>query len=119
MVGSSPEHDTVSRNTATGPWSGCETSWRNAPLCAVNSMVLGAVLLFFLGLALGAAWTAQALQPKLRQQAEERRKLNEAWAAVTAARKQRVSCPRCGYRLTDRDWYYRTQTPVEEPPDED
>ncbi|MDQ4032541.1 MAG: hypothetical protein M3332_09840 [Actinomycetota bacterium] len=47
--------------------------------------VLGAVLLICLGLLLGTTWTPQALQPKLRRQAEERRRLNEEWVAVCTA----------------------------------
>jgi hypothetical protein len=68
--------------------------------------MLGAVLLVCLGLLLGTTWTTQALQPKLRQQAEERRRLDEEWSALHAARQQLSTCPRCGYALNKRDWYY-------------
>lgn len=81
-------------------------------------VVLGAVLLVCLGILLGAAWTTQALQPRLRQQAEERRKLNEAWLAVRTARGQLGECPRCGYALGEQDWYF-APTPMEGPPDDD
>ncbi|MGH3787982.1 MAG: hypothetical protein ACRDRG_15845 [Pseudonocardiaceae bacterium] len=69
-------------------------------------LVLGAVLLVCLGMLLGAAWTAQALQPKLRQQAEERRRLNEEWSAIRTARWQRGQCPRCAALLSEEDWYF-------------
>lgn len=62
-------------------------------------LLLGAVLMVCLGLLLGATWTTQALQPKLRQRAEERRRLNQEWAAVRAARRHLVICPRCGAPL--------------------
>ncbi len=68
--------------------------------------VLSAVLLVCLGLLLGSSWTIQAVQPKLRQQAEERRSLNEEWSAVRAARRQRGRCPRCGSPLSERDWSF-------------
>ena len=80
--------------------------------------LLGGALLIFLGLLLGWAWTSQALQPKLRKQAEERRRLNEEWAAVRTARRQRTECPRCSSRLSERDWYY-LPTLVADPPDDD
>jgi hypothetical protein len=99
------ERDTLPRNTAVGPSSGSETSWRNAPQNRVTIQVLSAILLVCLGLLLGSTWTIQALQPKLRRQAEERRRLNEEWLAVRTARGQRGKCPRCGRLLTERDWY--------------
>jgi uncharacterized paraquat-inducible protein A len=81
-------------------------------------VVLGAILLVLLGLLLGATWTTQAVQPKLRRQAEERRRLNEEWLAVRSARRQQSACPRCGSPLSERDWYF-TPTLVEEPADDD
>lgn len=63
-----------------------------------------AALLICLGLLLGATWTAQAIQPKLRVQAEERRRLNDEWIALRAARQHFSHCPRCGYPLTGQDW---------------
>ena len=68
--------------------------------------ILGAVILVCLGLLLGASWTIQAVQPKLRRQAEERRRLNEEWLAVRTARQQQDECPRCATSLIERDWYY-------------
>jgi uncharacterized paraquat-inducible protein A len=80
----------------------------------VTLQILGAVLLVFLGLLLGAAWTTQVLQPKLHLQAEERRKLNEEWEAIHATRRQRSRCPRCASPVTERDWQRgQTQTLVE------
>jgi hypothetical protein len=80
--------------------------------------VLGAVLLVCLGLLLGSSWTIQAVQLKLRQQAEERRRLNEEWAAVRTARRQRGKCPRCGSPLSEQDWYF-TPTLAKERPHDD
>ncbi|MGH3776242.1 MAG: hypothetical protein ACRDRR_11000 [Pseudonocardiaceae bacterium] len=80
--------------------------------------VLAAVLLVCLGLLLGATWTTQALEPKLRRQAEERRRLNEEWSAVHTARRQRGKCPRCACSLTEQDWYF-PPPPAEDPSDDD
>lgn len=80
--------------------------------------VLGAILLVCLGILLGTTWTTEALQPKLRRQAEERRQLNEEWWAVRTARQQRGTCPRCASVLTERDWYL-TPRIVDDPPDDD
>ncbi|MGH3812348.1 MAG: hypothetical protein ACRDUV_07805 [Pseudonocardiaceae bacterium] len=118
----SPERDALPRNPATGPWSGSETWWRNTPQCTVHLtmdlMVLGAVLLVCLGLLLGAAWTVEAMQPKLRRQAEERRRLNAEWAAIRTARQRRGVCPRCASPLSERDWSVAPMA-VEDPPDDD
>jgi cell division protein FtsL len=73
---------------------------------ALGWILLGAALLVCLGLLLGATWTTQALQSQLRQQAEERRRLNEEWVAVRTTRRQGEKCPHCGYPLTDQDWYF-------------
>ncbi len=104
-------------------WPGSDTSRRNAPRSAMTLHVLGWVLLGAglpgcLGLLLGATWTTQALQPRLRQQAEERRRLNEEWLAVRAAYRQRGKCPCCGSPLSERDWYL-APTSVQDPPNED
>ena len=66
-------------------------------------MVLGAALLICFGLLLGSTWTTQILQPKLRRQAEERRRLNAEWSAVRNARKQLETCPRCAGPLPELD----------------
>ena len=54
-----------------------------------------------LGVLLGMTWAVQALQPDLRRQAEERRRLNAQWQDVREAGKRAgpVRCPRCGARL--------------------
>ena len=80
--------------------------------------VLVAIVLVCLGILLGTTWTTEALQPKLRRQAEERRQLNEEWSAVRTARQQRATCPRCASLLTNRDWYI-APTIVDDPPDDD
>jgi hypothetical protein len=87
------EHDTL------GLRPGSETLWRNLPQCAMTIAVLSAVLLICLGMLLGGQWTIQIQRSKLRQQAEERRWLNEEWAALRAARRQQSVCPRCGSAL--------------------
>lgn len=79
---------------------------------------LSAVLLVCLGLLVGSSWTIQAVQPKLHQRAEERRRLNEEWSAVHTARRQRGRCPRCGSALSEQDWYF-APTLVEERQDDD
>lgn len=108
---------------AHGLWPGSDTSRRNAPqttmtLQVLGWVLLGAVLPGCLGLLLGATWTTQALQPRLSQQAEERRRLNEEWSAVRTARRQRGQCPRCGSPLSGQDWYL-APTPVQDPPNDD
>ncbi|MGH4004951.1 MAG: hypothetical protein ACRDSO_12680 [Pseudonocardiaceae bacterium] len=80
--------------------------------------VLGGMVLVCLGLLLGVAWTTQAFQPKLRRQAEERRRLDEEWSAVRTARRQLSECPRCGSPLSKQDWYDQS-TIVPERPDDD
>lgn len=71
---------------------------------------LGGLLLCCIGMLFGATWTTQILQPKLRQLAEERRKLNDEWVVVRAARRQLERCPRCGYPLTEAPWFALTLT---------
>lgn len=85
---------------------------------AVVWLALGASLLICLGMLLGATWTTQAIQPRLRLQAEERRRLNEEWVAVRAAHRQLVECPRCGYPLVGPD-SYSSSTRLEGPVDDD
>jgi hypothetical protein len=123
-VNISSEHDTPPRATARGPWPGSETSWRGAPQSAMTRQVLGwvllgAALLVCVGLLLGGAWTTQALQPRLRQQAEERRRLNEEWLAVRTARQHRGKCPRCASPLSEQDWYFTPTLAEEDPSDDD
>jgi uncharacterized paraquat-inducible protein A len=84
----------------------------------VDLTVLSAVLLVCLGMLLGTTWTVQALQPTLRRQAEERRRLNAEWSALRTARLQRGRCPRCASPLSEQDWSIAPMT-VEDPPDDD
>lgn len=58
--------------------------------------MLSELLLICLGVLLGATWTDQILQARYRQQAQERRRLNEERAVLDAARRQWGRCPRCG-----------------------
>jgi cell division protein FtsL len=80
--------------------------------------VVVAALLVCFGLLLGASWTTQALQSRLRQQAEERRRLNEEWSAVRTARRQRGECPRCRSPSSERDWHHAPEI-VNDQPDDD
>lgn len=71
---------------------------RNAPQSMVIMVV--AILLVCVGLLLGASWTTQALQPKLRHQAEERRRLMRSGGRFAphasngvSARAARAHCP--------------------------
>lgn len=115
----SPERDAPPRTPADEPRFGSGTSSRRStPQCTVALMVLGAVLLVCLGLLLGATWTVQALQPKLRRQAEERRRLNEEWVAVRVAYQQQRICPRCTSPLYKPGWPI-APVAVEDPPDDD
>lgn len=122
-VGISSERDTPPPGSARGPGPGSETSWRGPPQSSVTHQLfswsaLSVVLLVCFGLLLGATWTTQALRPRLRRQAEERRRLNAEWSAVRTARRQRGQCPRCASPLSEQDWYFAS-TLVEDPPDED
>lgn len=85
---------------------------------SLTLLVLGAVLLLCLGLLLGSMWTTQALQPKLRRQAEERRRLNEEWSALRTARRQHGESSQGGIPLAERDWYISPSV-VEDRPDDD
>jgi hypothetical protein len=84
----------------------------------VTVQVLSGILLVCFGLLLGSTWTVQALHPRLRRQAEERRKLNEEWAALRTAHEQRHRCPRCGILLDERYWYIAPAI-VNDPTDDD
>jgi cell division protein FtsL len=123
-VGIPPECDALPRGTASGPQPGSETSWRNAPQRRVSTQVLAwlavaAVLLVCFGLLLGVAWTTQAIQPKLRQWAEERKQLDEEWSRLRTLRHQRGSCPRCARHLSERDWYFFPPTVVADQSEDD
>jgi hypothetical protein len=83
----------------------------------IQTAVLILLACLSIGMLLGTAWTAQALQPKLRRQAEERRRLNAEWQAVRDTRQsvQLVRCPRCGWLLSQRARYFEE----EDDPDDD
>ena len=110
-------------SSAPGPQPASRTSWRGVPqgsvtLPVLGWLMLGALLLICLGLLLGASWTTQALQPTLRRQAEERRRLNQEWVALRDARQRLQRCPRCHWSLSERNWY-STGTLVDEPLDDE
>jgi hypothetical protein len=92
-----------------GPRSGNETSRRDPPQCTVTIQALVLILLACLcvGVLLGTAWTVQVLQPRLRRQAEERRRLNAEWQAIrdTRGSVHVVRCPRCGCLIGESDMY--------------
>lgn len=49
-------------------------------------LLIAAVLLIGLGILVGSSWTQQALDRRFRQNAAERRALNEEWRAVRELR---------------------------------
>lgn len=109
-VSNATEHGGRSRDTAHEPRAGGAQPWRTAPRSTMTfqAMVwfaLGGLLLCCIGMLFGATWTTQALQPKLRQLADGRRRLNNEWVAVRAARQRLERCPRCGYPLTGAPWF--------------
>ena len=81
-------------------------------------LVFGGLLLFFLGMLIGASWNTQANQSQLRRQAEERRRLNDEWAAIRAVRRQQTECLGCASPLYERNWHF-APTVGEERPDDD
>lgn len=83
----------------------------------IELMLVG-LLLVFLGLLLGTTWTSRATQSQIRRQAEERRRLNEEWAAIRAAQRQQTECLRCGGLLYEQNGYF-VPTGVEDRPDDD
>ncbi len=80
-----------------------------------TQVLSAALLLICLGMLLEATWT---IQPKLRRQNEERRRLNEEWSAVRTARRQRNQCRRCASPLSEQDWYFAPKL-AEDPPEDD
>ncbi len=81
-------------------------------------LILGGLLLIFLGVLIGASWTTQATQSQFRRQAKERRRLNDEWAAIRTVRRQQTECQRCASPLYERNWYFAPAT-GEERPDND
>ncbi|HET9256824.1 MAG TPA: hypothetical protein VFO16_16720 [Pseudonocardiaceae bacterium] len=96
-VGNSAERGELPLRPAGVPGPGDTPSWRGSPRNTMILPVCGAVMLMCFGVLLGTAWTTQLLQPRLRRQAEEQRKLNEEWLALRAVRRGRATCPHCGY----------------------
>ncbi len=86
-------------------------------LSAVTIQVLVGVVLVSLGVLLGSSWTVQVQQPKLRRQAEERRRLNAEWFEIRKTRQERDECPRCGILLSAPDSYYATTIGDDRPDD--
>lgn len=86
----------------------------------MTAQAAGLILLACLcvGMLLGTTFTVQAIQPRLRRQAAERRRLNAEWQAVREAQQsaQSVRCARCGYRLPAGTWYIEEE---DEPDDDD
>lgn len=98
-------------HSATTARPGGRTSWRYVPQYRVTPQVLGwlalgALLFVSFGILLGAAWMTQALRPRLRRQAEERRRLNQEWVAVREACLSLERCPRCGCPLVRWNGYF-------------
>jgi hypothetical protein len=85
----------------------------------MTMFLFGGLLLLFLGALLGGSWATQLAQPKLRRQAEERRRLNEQWAALPTVQSQRRKCPRCSLQLSEWDWYLPFIASEERPDDDD
>lgn len=81
-------------------------------------LLFGGLLLIFLGMLLGAAWTTQATQSRISRLAKERRRMNEEWAAIRAARQQQTEPTHRSSPLSNRNWYL-SSTGVEERTDND
>lgn len=76
---------------------------RDAPQTMM--IIVVAALLISLGLLLGSSWTNQFLQSRFSRQAEERRRLNEEWSAIHAARQQQRESSRCASAMSKQYWY--------------
>jgi hypothetical protein len=68
-------------------------------VCA-ELILLGAGLLFCIGMALGTTWTIQTMRWKLERLADERREVNDEWLTLHTVRRKLDSCPHCGYLIT-------------------
>lgn len=79
----------------------------------ISRAIVVCLVLLCLGLLLGASWTSQTLLPERCQLAEERRRLNEEWAAVRTARQQRLHCPRCAGPVLEQGWFSAPTQPDE------
>ncbi|MGH3779936.1 MAG: hypothetical protein ACRDRO_04695 [Pseudonocardiaceae bacterium] len=80
-------------------------------------LVFGGLLLVCLGMLLGSAWTTQVIQSQLRRLAEQRRRLNDEWAAIRTIHRQQTECPRCASPLYEHNYF--APTAVEERSDDD
>ena len=81
-------------------------------------LMVGGLLLICLGMLLGATSANQLRQSQLRRQAEERRRLNNEWAAIRAVYRQQAECPCCAFPLYEQNRYF-APTSIEERPDDD
>jgi hypothetical protein len=84
----------------------------------VTLQMLSHLLLLCLGVLLGTSWTLQAIQYKLHRLAEERRRLNEEWLAIRAARRQQLDGRR-RYPVIEPAWYSEQTVLSENPSDDD
>lgn len=84
----------------------------------IELLLLGGLVLVCLGLLLGTAWTTQVTEVQFRRLAEQRRRLNEEWAAIRTVRRQQTECPRCASPPYEENWYF-APTGVEERSDDD
>jgi hypothetical protein len=80
-------------------------------------LVFGSLLLVCLGMLSGATWATQLNHGQLRRQAEERRRLNDEWAAIRAIRRQQDECPTCASPLYEPSWHLGPRG-IEERPDD-
>jgi hypothetical protein len=66
-------------------------------------LMCGGLLLVCLGMLLGITWNIQMNQGTLRRQAEERRRLNNEWAAIRTLQRQQGECPCCESPLYEQN----------------
>jgi uncharacterized protein YneF (UPF0154 family) len=81
-------------------------------------LLLGGLLLVFLGILIGTIWTIIATRSQISRQAKERRRLNEEWAAIRAVHRQQTECVRCASPLYEQNWYF-APIAIEERSDDD
>lgn len=82
--------------------------------------MLSHLLLLCLGVLLGTSWTLQAIQYKFHRLAEERRRLNEEWLAVRAARRQQLDGRRTlTTPVIELVWYLEQTVLFEDPSADD
>jgi hypothetical protein len=114
-VGITLERDTLPRGPVGWPRAGNEASRRDPPQSGVTveATILIVLVCLCFGILLGTAWTIQALQPKLRRQAQERRRINAEWEALrnTQQSVKLDRCPRCGCHMSEGSWYFEEYEP--------